>query len=162
MIVYENDKYQVHTTDTDSLYLHQPQPEYTAILALHEGQVVIAHQTRVAVGGLTYEIPGGGLHPGEDPADGARRELREETGLICGDLIPLGSCYNYACMMNRRTHFFFTDQILSVESQDLDEDEDVRVLRFPVAELFTRIADGRIAEPELSHGLLLARLKGLI
>ena len=33
--------------------------------------------------------PGGGLDPGEDDLDGARRELREETGLTEVDFGPL-------------------------------------------------------------------------
>lgn len=33
-----------------------------------------------------WEIPSGGIEPGESPEDCARRELREESGQIAGDL----------------------------------------------------------------------------
>ena len=36
-----------------------------------------------------WEFPGGKLNPEEEPADGARRELAEETGLSAGELEPL-------------------------------------------------------------------------
>src|SRR5262249_7451977 len=36
-----------------------------------------------------YTLPAGGLEPGEAPADGARRELKEETGLEAVSLTPL-------------------------------------------------------------------------
>ncbi|MCK5797806.1 MAG: NUDIX hydrolase, partial [Deltaproteobacteria bacterium] len=31
----------------------------------------------------TYALPGGGLHPHEDPLTAASRELREEVGVLC-------------------------------------------------------------------------------
>lgn len=36
-----------------------------------------------------FTLPAGGLNPGEPPADGARRELKEETGLDADSLTPL-------------------------------------------------------------------------
>ena len=46
-----------------------------------DGQVILVRQYRHVTGGFCWEIPGGGMHPGESPDEAAQRELREEAGL---------------------------------------------------------------------------------
>jgi ADP-ribose pyrophosphatase len=160
--VYQNDKYQVLEGSSNSIFLHQPNPKYATVIAVHEGKVVFVKQYREGIQAISYELPGGGVEQGEDFETAARRELLEETGLKCGKLVPLGEIYNYACMTNRVAQFYFTDDILAKEGQNLDSDEDIEILGYTAEEAFTRIADGRLKDPETAHGLLLARLKGLI
>lgn len=53
-----------------------------AVLPLHEdGTVTLVGQNRLPFGDYSWEIPEGGGPLDEDPLDGAKRELLEETGL---------------------------------------------------------------------------------
>jgi ADP-ribose pyrophosphatase len=52
-------------------------------------RVVLLRQFRHATGGYLWEIPAGKHDRGDDAASTARRELREETGYACRDLVPL-------------------------------------------------------------------------
>jgi len=44
------------------------------------GRVLLVGQYRHLVGTFSWELPGGGAQPGEDPLAAAQRELREEGG----------------------------------------------------------------------------------
>lgn len=53
------------------------------------GKIWLVGQYRVPLGAYSWEIPEGGSPHGEDPVEGARRELREETGLEARTLEPI-------------------------------------------------------------------------
>lgn len=56
------------------------------VVALDEGdRIVLVGQHRYTLDLWSWEIPEGGSLLGEDPLAGARRELREETGLAAAD-----------------------------------------------------------------------------
>jgi 8-oxo-dGTP pyrophosphatase MutT (NUDIX family) len=53
-----------------------------AVLPLHDdGTVTLVGQNRFALSDYSWELPEGGSPLGEDPLEGAKRELSEETGL---------------------------------------------------------------------------------
>jgi 8-oxo-dGDP phosphatase len=57
-----------------------------AILPIHEdGTVTMVGQHRFPLGDYTWELPEGGSPLGEDPLEGAKRELAEETGLAAAE-----------------------------------------------------------------------------
>jgi 8-oxo-dGTP pyrophosphatase MutT (NUDIX family) len=57
-----------------------------AVLPIHEdGTIVLVGQHRFPLGDYTWELPEGGSPLGEDPLEGARRELAEETGLAAAE-----------------------------------------------------------------------------
>jgi len=57
-----------------------------AVLPVHEdGTVTLVGQHRFPLRDYSWEIPEGGGPLGEDPLEGARRELREEAGLEAAD-----------------------------------------------------------------------------
>lgn len=56
-------------------------------------RLLLIRQYRPPVGASVIEFPAGLVNHGEDPADAARRELREETGYVAGKTTVFPAAY---------------------------------------------------------------------
>ncbi|MFE5317848.1 NUDIX hydrolase [Paenibacillus sp. NPDC056579] len=130
------------------------------IVVIHNNQLVVVKQSRAGKKGPTYELPGGRIEKHEDIAAGAIRELREETGLISKELIPLGT-FSIPTSPIVIT-LFFTNKIIGKVEQNLDADEDIEVIYVSIDEAFKKIANHTWTDSRLAIGLFLARARGLL
>lgn len=74
-------------------------PNFANVIARDESnKFLMFRQTKYAANGVTLAPPGGFLEPGEDPLEGAKRELLEETGYVSDQWFSLG---NFAIDANR-------------------------------------------------------------
>jgi 8-oxo-dGTP pyrophosphatase MutT (NUDIX family) len=64
-------------------------PFSVAVLPVHGNNVTLIRTFRHSARRLVLEAPKGFGVDGSSPADIARQELKEETGLVAGDLMPL-------------------------------------------------------------------------
>lgn len=130
-----------------------------AMIPLDEqGSVTLVRQWRAAPGRMMLEIPAGTLEPDEAPEAGAPRELQEETGLTAGRLEFLVRFFPSPGVLTEEM-FLYLARDLTIGQQHLMDDEDIEVVRLPLAEAIARIATGEIADAKTIIGLLLTREK---
>jgi ADP-ribose pyrophosphatase len=129
-------------------------PGGAGVLPVHDdGTVSLIRQLRPAVDAVIREIPAGRLSPGESPSDCAARELFEETGITAEHLIPLGRIYSSPGVFDEVIYLFAATGITQGEAQP-EVDEDIEVLRLPLAEALKMAGDGRISDAKTLAALL--------
>lgn len=65
----------------------------TLVPVNERGEIYFVRQYRIGARDYLLELPAGVLETGEDPAAGASREIREETGMAAGQLLKIGDFY---------------------------------------------------------------------
>ena len=129
-----------------------------AVLPLDErNNVLTVTQYRYVFGRTLLEIPAGKLDPGEDPATGALRELREETGAVPSTFLPLGRILPSPGCFSETLHLFLAKD-LRMETQDLDPDEFLNVERIPFGEMVHRCLNGEIEDAKTVAAVLKAKV----
>lgn len=128
-------------------------PGSVAVVAIDEEQrVVLVEQYRQPARKTLLELPAGVREEGESALETAQRELREECGLRGGDWSELAHVWTTPGFVREEMTLFLATELDEGEP-DLDEGEDVRVVRRPVTEISQLLHE--IEDMKTLAGLLL-------
>ncbi|MES2273677.1 MAG: NUDIX hydrolase [Chlamydiota bacterium] len=93
----------------------------SAILAQDEqGLWILNREYRHPTGKYVLGCPGGRLDEGEDPIEGAKRELLEETGYWAEKIELIGTSYPSPSFCNQKIYYFFAKNAVKKAEQGLD------------------------------------------
>ncbi|MEU6353112.1 NUDIX hydrolase [Streptomyces sp. NPDC047072] len=87
-------------------YPHVAAPDSVRVLAVYRGRVAMVTQHHYLHDVEITDLPGGLVDEDEEPADAARRELAEETGLQAAWLYSLGTVVTARAVSTERVHLF--------------------------------------------------------
>lgn len=118
------------------------------------GEVLCVRQYRYPFGRVTVEIPAGKLDsPDEDHREAALRELREETGASCEELVFIGDLYPSPAILDEVIHMYYAKGLTMGET-DPDDDEFIEPEPIPMAKLVDMIASGEICDAKTQAAVL--------
>jgi len=115
---------------------------------LQGGHLYLIEQFRYPVGERYLEFPGGAWedNPGADPADLARGELKEETGLLAGLMDYVGFLYFAYGMSSQGFHVYRATELIQGEATPEHTEQDLVVKRVAVKEFEEMCRDGIIKD----------------
>ena len=122
------------------------------IVPVIDGNVILIHQFRIAIGRELIELPAGRLEANEEPLNCAARELEEEIGYRAGRLIPLASYFSSVGFSNERMHLYLALDLEKTERR-LEADERIREVIMPLEEVRKRLANQEFEDSKTIIGL---------
>ena len=130
-------------------------PAVTMIPLNEHRQICFIRQYRHAAGKELLELPAGVLEAGEEPANGAQREMREEVGMSAKRLRKIGEFYLAPGYSTEKMHVFLAEELLP-DPLPKDEDEYLSVESIPIPEAYHKVRINQIEDAKSISALLLA------
>jgi 8-oxo-dGTP pyrophosphatase MutT (NUDIX family) len=154
MKVFKNEVLDHHGKKITYSYMELPAPAVVVIPVNDRGEIYMHKQYRYPSGQHVWEVPAGGSD-GEDLLVAAKRELKEETGLVSDDWAKIAEYYAMDGSTNSPFSLFIARDV--VKEGDGDGIEDITEARFfSMDEIMDMIRSNSIKCSETLASLALA------
>jgi ADP-ribose diphosphatase len=117
----------------------------TVIAIDAEDRIILVRQYRHPVGDRLLETPAGSVDEGETVEEAVNRELSEETGLCAREVRLVGTFYLAPGWATEYMHVYLARDLYEAAAEP-DEDEQIEVVRLPLAEWERMIQAGEIRD----------------
>ncbi len=139
-------------------------PGAAVVLALdEEDRVLCIRQYRHPAQHRLVELPAGVCdHPGEDPEQVARRELREEVALVAERWTHLLSTFSSPGYSAEKIHYYLAEGLAATDRGDFvlqHEEADLEEVWVPLEELVEAVLDGAIADGPVVQAVLALQVR---
>ena len=129
-------------------------PQWVNVVPItDDGKIILIKQYRHATGQIHWEVPGGAVHTGEDPAFAGLRELEEETGYTSQNLMKVAENYPNPALQDNRIYTYLAKGCVLKGAQSLDPFEEIEVVMMNIEQMKTSLAEGLF-----NHNIVVASL----
>ena len=130
----------------------------TAVVALDDNKnVYLVGQYRYPTKHYSWEIVEGGCEGSDSALETAKRELREEAGLVAMDWMQLGDEIHLSNCISSEIGFIFLARDLKEVESSPEETEQLCLIKIPFAEALLRVESGEIRDSMSIIGLYRAK-----
>jgi 8-oxo-dGTP pyrophosphatase MutT (NUDIX family) len=102
---------------------------------------------------IIVEAVAGHIDPGESPLKAAKRELKEEAGIIAGQWEELLRVDDSASVIRSTMHIFLARDLEEGESNP-EESEEIKLIKMPLSEAIEKVSKREITNGSTVIGLL--------
>jgi 8-oxo-dGTP pyrophosphatase MutT (NUDIX family) len=133
------------------------------IVALDENNDTwLVGQWRYTLNEWSWEVPEGGGPLADDPLDSAKRELKEETGLIADRWTLIQRVHLSNSVSDEECFLYLAEGLTQQESELEDTEADLKVRKLPLSDALQMVLSGEITDSLSVIGILkVARMKGI-
>ncbi len=121
-----------------------------------DGQIILIRQYRYPTDSWRWEVPAGGLHDHEGPLEElARRELRQEIGATCDELVYVTWYYGAANVSDVVCHVMLARGTRLDQIPEREETEFIEIHPVPVEKALSLARSGELRDGRSTLALLL-------
>jgi ADP-ribose pyrophosphatase len=150
-VVFTHPRLEVHEDEVELpggsrvsyLRIQEPGMSVSLLCRRHDGRFLLQRQYSYPPNQVMLELPGGLIPEGEDPKQGANRELMEEAGLRAERLTLLGEYFVNNRRSNQRMQVYLAEE-LAEASLPGDLEEQIETAWFTEGEVDELICQGQI------------------
>jgi 8-oxo-dGTP pyrophosphatase MutT (NUDIX family) len=167
-VVYEDSWMRLRRDDIErrdgsrGTYAYIEKADFAVVIPVENDGFHLVEEFRYPIGRRTWSFPQGGFPPGQtgDPAELARLELLQETGLRARHLTKLGFLHCAHGLTSQGGHFFLATGLEPGEPDRELEEQDMRQEWVPRARFEEMIGEGLITDDSTVAAYSLLRLSG--
>jgi 8-oxo-dGTP pyrophosphatase MutT (NUDIX family) len=162
--VYQNPYFKVRedkvvrpTGEEDTYWVIESPRSVMVVPITAKNEVYLVAQKRYTTNLFSWEIPGGGTE-GESPIKAAKRELKEETGLVTKKWKDLGISQVMNDSSNKIHHFLLAQDVKQTNNHKQEEEGIIEMKKVKFSKALEMIKNGDIIDGESIIGITLAGL----